>query len=99
MFSLLAKQGAPSQKTPFAAASQSNLLNKHAKLFALDTEMANNSKQHGSAMNTYGLFSPKTLAKESSPIMEENSCSDNLSNLGQGPSPMKQPANVLALNA
>lgn len=37
----------------------------------------------------FSMFSPDRKM-ESSPIMEENSCSDNMSNIGQG-SPMKLP--------
>ena len=83
LFSLLSKQGAA------GSSLQSNLASKHAKLFQADgekkpTTLAGTSKG-------YGLFSPGD-ANASSPIMEENSCSDNLSNLGQGPSPVKKPA-------
>ena len=56
-----------------------NLMRKHAGLF---------QQQQSDPGQKFGLFSPNTR-KESSPIMEENSCSDNLSNFGQGPSPMK----------
>mmetsp|Transcript_35806 Transcript_35806/g.47116 ORF Transcript_35806/g.47116 Transcript_35806/m.47116 type:complete len:241 (-) Transcript_35806:1951-2673(-) len=74
-----------------ASASQ-NLMRKHAGLFPSQQESgtSNMSKAmtQGTPSNNLPLFSPNPN-KESSPIMEENSCSDNLSNLGQG-SPMKK---------
>ena len=73
-----------------------NLQKKHIGLFPLgpqESETSNNSRAmtQGTSNNGYAMFSPN-LNKESSPIMEENSCSDNLSNLGQGPSPLKKHA-------
>ena len=69
---------------------QCNLASKHAKLFPLDTAGANKDTQQAQSLNFGPVFSPRD---SSTTILEENSQqSENLSNLGQGPSPLKHPA-------
>ena len=85
LFSLLSKQNNNESL-------QSNLKQKHAKLFAQDAD--SQSYQHQpTIVSTYGLLSPRD---QTSPIMEETS--DNLSNVGQG-SPLKKPIPILNPNA